>query len=161
MNVTLERLKGLLTGHVPDHETSPDYHIDAEHECVYVSFTGRLTAAEITRYTNILRNHPGFDAGWSEIVDLRAVEEITITPDESIALADTFDPFSLSSQRAFVVANEPQLHRARMQQVLRGPSKTIGIFETLEEAEQWVRTPIHRASATSAQVLPFPSRSRP
>lgn len=161
MDVTLERLKGLLSGHGPGRLTTPDYRIDSEHACVYVNFTGKLTSAEIALYANALSKHPGFESDWSEIVDLRGVEQFQIMPNETIDLADTIDPFSLSSRRAFVVANEQQRHAARMQQVLRSPSKTIGIFETLEEAERWVRTPIHRAPAPGAQVLPFPSRPRP
>jgi hypothetical protein len=107
-----------------------------------------------------LRKHPGFKDNWSEIVDLSSVEDFQITPDETIALADTIDPFSLSSRRAFIVANNLQFHAARMQQVLRSPSKSIGIFENLADAEHWVRMPIYRAPAASAQVLPFPLRPR-
>jgi hypothetical protein len=125
-----------------------------------VRFAGTLTTTQIALYAEALRKHPSFNANWSEIVDLRAVEDITITADETIALADDIDPFSLSSRRAFVVANELQFHRARMQQVLRSPSKSIGICETLADAEQWVRMSVYRAPAPSAQVLPFPLRPR-
>jgi len=157
MHQIFTSLKGLISGHVPGREPAPDYKIDPENTRVYVRFAGKLAAADIERYANALRKEPSFEPGWSEIVDLRAVEQIDIFPDQSIALADTFDPFSLSSRRAFVVANDQQRHAARMQQVLRSPSKTIGIFETLNEAEQWIRTPIHRTALASAQVLPFPS----
>jgi hypothetical protein len=161
MYESFENLKGLLTGHNPSRESSLDYRIDADHGRVYVRFAGKLTLDLIGRYTDELRKNRAFETGWSEIVDLRAVEEMDISAEETIALADQLDPFSLSSRRAFIVRNELQRHRARMQQILRSPCKTIGIFETMAEAETWVSSPIAAAAAAGAQVLKFPSRFRP
>jgi hypothetical protein len=158
MYESLENLKGLLTGHNPSQESSLDYRIDADHGRVYVRFAGKLTVNLIGRYTEALRENRGFEPGWCEIVDLRALGEIEINAEETIALADQLDPFSLGSRRAFIVSNELQRHRARMQQILRSPSKTIGIFETMAEAEAFVASPIRAAAA--AQVQPFPSRFR-
>jgi hypothetical protein len=160
MYESYEHLKDLLAGHNSSRESSLDYRIDADHGRVYVRFAGRLTVNLIGRYTEELRKDRAFEPGWSEIVDLRNVEEIEINAEETIALADQIDPFSLSSRRAFVVSNELQRHRARMQQILRSPSKTIGIFNTMEEAEAWVGSPLRAAAAVGAQVLPFPPRSR-
>jgi len=139
-----ENLKGLIVGRIPRHDSPPDFRVDLENECVYVRFARTLTTAEIARYADALRKHPEFKESWSEIVDLRSVEDFQITPDETIALADTIDPFSLSSRRAFIVANDLQFHSARMQQVLRSPSKSIGIFENMADAERWVHTPVPR-----------------
>ena len=160
MYESFEMLKGLLTSHTPSPESSLDYRVDADHGRVYVRFAGKLTVDLIGRYTDALRDNQGFEPGWSEIVDLRKVEEIEISAEETIALADQVDPFSLSSRRAFVVSNELQRHRARMQQLLRSPSKTIGIFNTIGEAEAWVSSPMRAAASVGAQVLPFPSRFR-
>jgi hypothetical protein len=160
MHESFENLKGILTGHNPSQESSLDYRIDADHGRVYVRFAGKLTVGLIGRYVDGLRKNRAFEPGWSEIVDMRAVEEIEISAEETIALADQIDPFSLSSRRAFVVSNEQQRHRARMQQILRSPCKTIGIFETMAEAEAFVAAPIRAAAAMGAQVLPFPSRVR-
>ena len=161
MHESFENLKGLLIGHNSSRESSLDYRIDADHGRVYVRFAGRLTVDLIGRYTEELQKkiEPS-SPGWSEIVDLRNVEEIEINAEETIALADQIDPFSLGSRRAFVVSNELQRHRARMQQILRSPSKTIGIFNTMEEAEAWVALQLRAATAVGAQVLPFPSRFR-
>jgi hypothetical protein len=158
MHDVFENLKGLIVRQIPKRETLPEFQVDPEHACVHVRFIGTLTIAQIQRYATALRQYPGFCEDWSEIVDLRGVDEITMSADDTIALADDVDPFSLSSRRAFVVANELQFHRARMQQVLRSPSKSIGIFETVAEAERWVRLPVSRKSSPSAQVLPFPLR---
>jgi len=160
MHDAFESRKALIVGQVPKREVTPDFRIDLESDCVYVRFAGTLTSTDIARYADALRKHPGFKDHWSEIVDLRSIEDFQITPDETIALADTIDLFSLSSRRAFTVANHLQFHAARMQQVLRSPSKSVGICENLADAEHWVRMPICRAPAASAQVLPFPLRSR-
>jgi hypothetical protein len=160
MRDSFENLKGLLTGHVPGRESCPEFRVDAEHALVYVRLAGKLTAKDIQRYADALRKDPLFEPGRSEIVDLRAVEEFEISADEAIRLADQVDAFSLSSRRAFVVKNDFQRHAARMQQILRSPFKTIGIFDAMAEAEAWVRTATHQAPAQGAQVLSFPSRFR-
>lgn len=160
MYESFEHLKDLLARHNSSPESSSDYRIDADHGRVYVRFAGKLTVDLIERYTGELRKNRAFEPGWSEIVDLRNVEEIEINPEGTIALADQIDPFSLTSRRAFVVSNELQRQRARMQQILRSPSKTIGIFHTMEEAEAWVALPLRAAAPVGAQVLPFPSRFR-
>jgi hypothetical protein len=54
-----------------------------------------------------------------------------------------------------------QRHSARMQQILRSPFKAIGIFDTMAEAEAWVRSPVRQAPVPGGQLLPFPSRIRP
>jgi hypothetical protein len=160
MYESFENLKGLLTGQNPRSESSLDYRIDADHGRVYVRFTGKLTSDLVGRYTDELRKNRAFEPGWSEIVDLRDVEEIEISAEETIALADQLDPFSLGSRRAFIVNNELQRHGARMQQILRSPSKTIGIFETMAEAENWLSSPLQATAAVGARVLPFPSHFR-
>lgn len=160
MRDSFESLKGRLTGPVAGEKHSLEYRVDADHALVYVRFAGKPTAKDIECYADALRKDPRFEPGWSEIVDLRAVEEIQISADEAIRLADRVDPFSLSSRRAFLVGNDFQRHAARMQQILRSPFKSIGIFDTMAEAEAWVRAPIHQAPAQGAQLLSFPSRSR-
>lgn len=159
MYESFEDIKGLLIGQHPSPESSLDYRIDADHGRVYVRFVGRLTANLIERYAGALKENLAFEPGWSEIVDLSTVTEIEISADDAIRLADQVDPFSLSSRRAFVVTNDLQRHSARMQQILRSPSKTMGIFDTMAEAEKWVSSPM--PAAAGAQVLAFPLRPRP
>ena len=145
MYPSFEDLKGLLSGHSVAPASVADYEVEPNEARVRVRFTGKLTVDVIARYATALRNDSGFDSAWSEIVDLRAVEEIEITAEQAIVLADRIDPFSVSSRRAFVVKNDLQRHSARMQQILRSPFKTIGIFDTVAEAEVWVKNPEHSA----------------
>ena len=135
MHPSLENLKGLLSGHRVVPASVADYRIDSEQARVCVRFTGKLTVDVIECYATALRNDSGFDPAWSEIVDLRVVEEIEISAEQAIVLADRIDPFSASSPRAFVVKNDLQRHVARMQQILRSPFKTIGIFDNMAEAK--------------------------
>jgi hypothetical protein len=80
-----------------------------------------------------------FDASFSEIVDLTAVEEVDLQGNEFLNLADKVDPFSEQSRRAFVVRNSVQNHAARMHKVL-GTGRSIEIFRSIEEAERWIRS---------------------
>jgi len=101
MYESFENLKDLLMGPSHSPESSLDYRIDADHGRVYVRFAGKLTSDLIARYADGLGKNRSFEPGWTDIVDLRGVEEIEINAEETIALADQIDPFSLGSRRAF------------------------------------------------------------
>jgi len=124
-------------------------------------FHGKITAADVEQYAAALKKDPLFHPEFAEIVDVSGVEEIQISPEQAIALADTVDPFLLSARRAFVATNDLQRHPARMHQILRSPCKTIAIFDTMAEPEAWVPTSAGPLPSTGgAQVVPFPSRFR-
>lgn len=137
----------------------PYYLVDARKRLVYVRFGKKLTAATITAYAHALRVDPEFNPTFAEIIDTRAVEEVTIRPQDAVALADAVDPFSLDSRRAFVACELAQINAARMHRILRSPSKNIGIFSSMAEAEAWVHQEIHEPpperARKKARVLPF------
>jgi hypothetical protein len=139
----------------------PDYEIDVGKRLVFVRFAKRLTARDIEGYVAGLRKDPYFDPAFAEIVDLRAVEEIDLTPAQAIELADAVDPFSMSTRRAFVTVNDSQTNAARMHQILRRPAKTIAIFDSMSKAEEWVRSAVSRSSSPGGRVLAFPSHFCP
>lgn len=135
---------------------SIEYSIDRTKGIVYTRLDGKLTAADIRSYALSLREDPQFAPTLSEIVDLRQVEDLHITPDEAISLADIADPFAMTSPRAFVSQNEAQTNLARMHQMLRSPAKAIRIFDNMEAAEQWIRAndpPV--VPKKSARILPL------
>ena len=115
------------------------YIVDVEKKLVAVSFARKLTVQDIERYASLLRIDPSFRPAYSEIVDLRQVEELDLQADEFLALADKIDPFTFEAKRAFVVKTSVQNHAARMHKVLR-TQRNIEIFRCLEEAERWVAT---------------------
>jgi hypothetical protein len=123
-----------------DGEPRSEYSIDPEKALVFVRFARKLTARDIESYASALKQDPRFAPNLSEIIDLRAVEDIEIAPAQAIALADVVDPFSLSARRAFVIGNDLQANAARMHQMLRSPARNIAIFDSLARAEEWVRS---------------------
>jgi hypothetical protein len=145
-----------------DGEPHSEYSIDPEKALVFVRFARKLTARDIESYASALKQDPLLAPNLSEIIDLRAVEDIEITPAQAIALADVVDPFSLSARRAFVIGNDFQANAARMHQMLRSPARNIAIFDSLARAEEWVPSAHPQPTLTKpAQVLPFPGHSRP
>lgn len=115
------------------------FFIDAEKRLVHVKFGKKVGARDICFYAEHLKMSPAFEPTFSEIVDLRGAEELDLHPDEFLKLADEVDPFSMNARRAFVVGNPVQSHAARMHKILR-TQRNIEIFETVEAAEQWIRS---------------------
>ncbi len=133
-----------------------EYSIHIAEHLIYMRLGKILTAADIQKYTAALRHDPHFDPTFAEIVDLRKVERMQISPAEAIDLADHADPFAMTSRRAFVTASDLQVNFARMHQMLRSPSDKFGIFDSVEKAEQWVRSPgSSQALKKKAKILPF------
>jgi len=115
-----------------------DYAIDTAKMLVTVRFANKLTVADIGRYASQLVVDRSFRDNFSEIVDLREVKEVGLGAQDFFKLADQIDPFSPKAKRAFVVRTSTQYHAARMHQILR-LQRNIRIFQTIEEAEKWVR----------------------
>ena len=118
---------------------SIDFTVDAEKRLVTVKIGTKLTAQSIARYARQLKTHPVFEPSFSEIVDLRDTEEISLEGPDFMKLADEIDPFSLESKRAFLVRTSTQGHAARMHQILRGKKK-IEIFRLMSDALDWVKS---------------------
>ena len=116
------------------------FSVDSEQKLVTVRFGKTVTARDIERYAAQLRDSPSFRPAFSEIADLRDVEQLHLKAEDFIRLADQVDPFSFESKRAFVVGNSVQAHAARMHKILR-TQRSFEIFHSLEEAEQWISSP--------------------
>jgi len=136
------------------------YSIDREKRLILARFSGKLRASDIADYAAALRQNPAFDRHCSEIVDLRAVQTIEITPAGAIALADAADPFDVHSKRAFVTCRDIQTNSARMHQILRSPAKNIAIFDTGEQAERWLLSPSSEAPQESANSRKTPTKRK-
>ena len=116
----------------------PRHNVIAERRIVTVKFGKRVTENEIAGYAAALRADRSFQPEFSEIVDLRDVEDLDLRGNEMMELADKIDPFSFEAKRAFVVRNSVQSHAARMHQILRIAKENIFICHSLEEAECWI-----------------------
>jgi len=105
---------------------------------VSVRFVPRVSEEQIEAYVRSLRENPLFDRGFSGVVDLRQGEDISLSGEQVVELADCMDPYSLDSKRAFVVRNAVQGHAVRMHQILRCAKSRISIFFSREEARVWI-----------------------
>lgn len=124
----------------PQYKTTPvQFSIDTEKRLVHVKLGRKVRAVDIEQYARNLRMHPHFEPTFSEIVDLRQAEELDLGAEDFLRLADELDPFSLSARRAFVVSTPVQSHAARMHKILR-TQRTIEIFQSCEEAENWIKS---------------------
>lgn len=117
------------------------YSIHSAGRFVSVKFTKTLTFGDIGSYASALRDDPQFDPAFSEIVDLREVEEVVLGPDELIALADRVDPFSPRAKRAFVAQGPAQINAAQLHRILRPEASNVRVFFSMSEAEQWISPP--------------------
>jgi len=115
----------------------PFCQVNPEKRLVSVKFCKKVTARDIEQYAASLRANSLFNADFSEIVDLREVEDLDLSAEEFIRLADEVAPFSLQARRAFVVGNSVQHHAARLHKILR-TQRNFEIFYSLAEAEGWI-----------------------
>jgi hypothetical protein len=116
-----------------------EFSVDGEKRIVLAQFGKTVTLTDIRRYTEQLRAHPKFDASFSEIIDLREVEDLALKAADFLKLADEIDCFEPGAWRAFVVHNSVQDHAARMHKLLR-PKGNTRIFSSPEEAREWIES---------------------
>jgi hypothetical protein len=130
-------------GRSRSHDHSTDslalHVVNAEKRQVLVKFGKKLTIADVEKYVAMLIASPDFRPDFSEIVDLTGVEDLNLTADDFLKLADQVDPFSPQAKRAFVVRSSVQGHAARMHKILR-TQQTVEIFRSVEEAELWIQS---------------------
>ena len=118
------------------------YRLSPQKRLVSVKFGRQLSFHDVQSYALRLSADPRFDSGFSEIVDLSDVEEVTMTPEETMRLADMADPFRIGARRAFVARTDMQIRAARMHQLLRNEQISLRIFGSIEEAKEWIASPI-------------------
>ena len=128
-----------LSGLPAEGQAAVRFVIDAERRLVIARFGKRLTATDIQIYVQNLRAHPSFNPSFSEIADISDVEDLPLKGPDFLELADRLDPFSLESKRAFIAHTPVQKHAARLHKILRS-QRNFEIFQTLEEAEGWIRS---------------------
>ncbi len=116
------------------------YTIIPEERLVSVRFGRCLSLREVQGYVAALCTDPAFESDFSEIVDLSEVEELQLSADHALTLADIVDPFVAGTRRAFVARTGMQVHAARMHQILRNDEENIRIFASLTEARQWIES---------------------
>jgi hypothetical protein len=120
------------------------YILLPEQRLVLVTFGRQLSIRDVKNYVSALSADPLFGEDFSEIVDLSEVEELDLSSEHAIDLADLIDPFRSGVKRAFVARTKVQIHAARMHQILRNDQENIRIFSSLAEARQWIEGSVIR-----------------
>lgn len=116
-------------------------HIDAPRRIVHTKLTGVVTFAETFAYQSGLPRQPGFDPAFDHVVDLREVDDLTLTADEirNVAVHTVFLP---TARRAIVVANRLLFGIGRMYgtylEVAGVPAPRIHVFESIDAALAWL-----------------------
>jgi hypothetical protein len=123
------------------------YSIDPAARLVTARAFGQLTFATIVNYASSLQVDRRFSPAFSEIVDLRFVESVSLSTHEVMTLADHVDPFSPNSKRAFIVRNQEQVNAAHLHRILRPQTKTIQVFYSMDEAREWINATFEAAAA--------------
>jgi len=114
------------------------YVIDRALRTVLTKFSGALTLGEVVDHIKTLRTDPDFDLTFDEIVDLSEATDVQLDYLDFQRLK-SIDPFSEESRRAFVIPSRNVVYGVtRMFQALREADAHIEIFDTAEEARQWV-----------------------
>ena len=120
-------------------ESGSVYELSPEKRVVSVKFGKRLSVRDVEGYVTALMADPSFIPDFSEIVDLSNVEELDLSSEHAITLADMVDPFCSRAKRAFVAQSRVQIHAARLHQILRNDERNIRIFASLAEAQEWLK----------------------
>ena len=131
------RREKLAQRHAINHASGSSFVLFPEQKLVVLTLGTRITVNYLVEYARLLREDPSFNARFSEIVDMRAAEDIALGADDMMKLADEIDPFSEDAKRAFVVRTASQAHAARMHKILR-VERNFQIFRSLEAARQWI-----------------------
>jgi len=108
-----------------------------EQKLVVITLGNRVTVNEFEEYAKLLQQDPSFQPTFSEIADMRSIQEVDLQADEMMRMADEIDPFFKEAKRAFVVKTSSQAHAARMHKILL-THRNFEIFRSLEEAERWI-----------------------
>jgi len=125
------------------------YKLSPRKRLVSARFGRQLSFHDVQSYARSLSDDPRFDPGFSEIVDLRDVEDLAINPKETMKLADLADPFRTGAKRAFVARTDLQMRAARMHQLLRNDEVNIRIFQSIKDAEEWIESESSRPTLVS------------
>ena len=115
------------------------YSIDRAHGIVFTRSWGVVTYGEIREQYLALCADPEFDREFCQLADLRAVEQLALTADQTRQLARV-TAFRPGRPRAYVGVHEEAYGMARMFSIfceLEG--QNVRVFREWADALQWLR----------------------
>jgi hypothetical protein len=118
------------------------YRIDAGRNLVLTTGTGVLTDEDVLAHKRALIEDPAFVTGMRELSDVRAVEELRVTPD-GVRLMVGLDEKHARARagcKLAIVAGQPLIFgMARMYQQSAEPSVSdVGVFKDHTQALAWL-----------------------
>ncbi len=117
------------------------YEIDPALELVRSRAWGLLTEEESIVHYRELANDPAFRPTYRQTCDLRNVDTMDLSAAALRGLART-SVFAPGVKRAFIAEEDAHFGLSRMLQAFFEFEGTeIGVFRTMEEAEQWLNLP--------------------
>jgi hypothetical protein len=114
--------------------------------------SGCVTRQDIREHINLLRRSGGHQ--YPELIDAREVEPACISRQDLMAVAHEAAAWlgpHAPARRAIVVASDQNFGTARTFASLVAGWLRLGVFEDLDEAEAWLRTPIAGAAVLTSQ----------
>jgi hypothetical protein len=115
------------------------YRIDAEKRRVFTAASGVLTFKEVIGGMQRMGKDPKFDPYYTEIIDLAEVDQIELTMEQIVEVAQ-LRVFAPDSRRAIVSANPFYFGTARMYGSHHEASSggNARVFSDMAEATLWV-----------------------
>jgi hypothetical protein len=115
------------------------YSIDTEHPLVYTRFSGNVSDADFLEHLKSLYEDQRFDSSMPELVDLRDVTDVSLSPD-MIASSARWPLHAPNARRAVVAPSDFLFGLSRMYESYRGEAGAdqFRIFRTLPPALEWL-----------------------
>ena len=121
------------------------YTIDKQRKLVLTKATGILTDADLYNHKRALMTDPDFEPGMRELSDVRAVEELRVTPSgvwSLMAIDKEHEDKLKTFKLAIVVSGDSTFGMARMYQaVTEQTMPNVGVFRNDVEAKEWLGIP--------------------
>ena len=118
------------------------YRIDQQRNLVRTAASGILTDEDVLGHKRALMADPEFRAGMRELSDVRAIDELRVTPAgvRSMVALDGASAGKLAAYRLAIVASEnATFGMARMYQLMTEENvQHVGVFRNLTEAAAWL-----------------------
>jgi hypothetical protein len=117
------------------------YRVDAGEALVLTTATGTLTDQDILAHKKALLEDPSVVPGMAELSDVRAMTDLSVTPD-GVRMFTSFDRANApaTDRLAIVASQDFTFGTARMYQ-MGGAEDNVGVFRTVEEARDWLGLP--------------------
>lgn len=114
-----------------------NYIIDRSTRTVFVTVSGQIDLAEIAEVGRRLREDPGFDPAFQELLDLEEMAPPDLHYPDLYLMAHEIDPFPATSRRALVAPGALAFGLARMYQMIHGDDNIL-VFRSRPEALRWL-----------------------